>query len=80
MAPIGGEAVVEVAARKTAMDETKKRDIQPVDYWVLQNLEKFDRLRRGKIKVPAGETRLDAEKTARDLGYEDPAYKQRMGG
>lgn len=61
------------------MAETKKPDIKPVDYWVLQNLEKFDRLRRGKISVPGGDARLDPEKTARDLGYEDPAYKQRMG-
>lgn len=61
------------------MAETKKPDIQPVDYWVQKNLEKFDRLRQGRLTPPAGETVLDPEKTARDLGYEDPAYKQRMG-
>lgn len=61
------------------MSETEKPDIKPVDYWVLKNLERFDRLRQGALKAPAGERQLDAEKTARDLGYEDPAYRDRMG-
>ncbi len=60
------------------MAESKKPDIKPVDYWVLQNLAKFDRLRQGRIKPPTGDSPLDPEKTARDLGYEDPAYRQRM--
>lgn len=61
------------------MSETTKPDIKPVDYWVLKNLEKFDRLRQEKFRAPAGSQALDPEKTARDLGYEDPAYKDRMG-
>lgn len=61
------------------MADNAKPDIKPVDYWVLKNLEKFDRLRQGKLRPPAGESPLDPEKTARDLGYEDPAYRERMG-
>lgn len=60
------------------MAESTKPDIKPVDYWVLKNLEKFDRLRQGRIKPPSGDSPLDPAKTARDLGYEDPAYRQRM--
>lgn len=61
------------------MADTSKPDIKPVDYWVLKNLEKFDRLRQGKFRAPTPGPALDAEKTARDLGYEDPAYRDRMG-
>ncbi|MEZ4389922.1 MAG: hypothetical protein R3A48_02410 [Polyangiales bacterium] len=61
------------------MADTSKPDIKPVDYWVLKNLEKFDRLRQGKFSTPKPGTILDPEKTARDLGYEDPAYRERMG-
>jgi hypothetical protein len=60
------------------MAESTKPDIKPVDYWVLKNLEKFDRLRQGRFKTPTEAAPLDPEKTARDLGYEDPAYRQRM--
>ena len=61
------------------MAENTRPDIKPVDYWVLKNLEKFDRLRQGRIRPPVGEAPLDPEKTAKDLGYEDPAYRDRMG-
>lgn len=61
------------------MAEQGRPDIKPVDYWVLKNLERFDRLRQGRLRPPAGEATLDPEKTARDLGYEDPACRARMG-
>jgi hypothetical protein len=53
-----------------------------VDEWVLLNLAKFDPFFKGSTEAPpvppVPEAKpLDAHKTARDLGYEDPVYKAR---